>query len=277
MKTVRLLDATVVPAIGQGTWMMGEDPRRRAEEIATLQEGIDRGATLIDTAEMYGDGASEELVGEAIAGRREQVFLVSKVYPWNASKAGTIAACEASLKRLGTDRLDLYLLHWRGEHPLAETVAAFETLKKAGKIRRWGVSNLDLDDMGELMSVAGGTACATDQVLYNLSRRGVEWDLLPWARSINLPIMAYSPLEQARLLFDAELKAIAESHGVTAAQLALAWVVDACNVIAIPKASSRRRLAENLGALDIRLTSDLRTALDRAFPPPHGATPLEML
>ncbi|MBV5262650.1 aldo/keto reductase [Pinisolibacter aquiterrae] len=277
MKTVRLLDGTIVPAIGQGTWTTGEDPRLRAEEIATLREGIDRGASLIDTAEMYGEGASEDLVGEAIAGRRDEVFLVSKVYPWNASRAGTIAACERSLKRLRTDRIDLYLLHWRGEHPLAETVAAFEALKKAGKIRRWGVSNFDHGDMDELMDGKVGGACATDQVLYNLSRRGIEWDLLPWARSINLPIMAYSPLEQARLLFDRELKTIAEGRGVTAAQLALAWVVDRGGVIAIPKASSRRRLAENLGALDVEITPEVRAALDLAFPPPHRATPLEML
>ncbi|MCE1236034.1 MAG: aldo/keto reductase [Hyphomicrobiales bacterium] len=276
MKTVRLLDGATVPAIGQGTWMMGEDPRRRAEEIATLQEGVDRGASLIDTAEMYGEGASEELVGEAIAGRRDAVFLVSKVYPWNASRAGVIAACERSLKRLKTDRLDLFLLHWRGEHPFAETIAGFESLRKAGKIRRWGVSNLDLAEMGELFE-AGGGGCATDQVLYNLSRRGVEWDLLPWARSVNLPIMAYSPLEQARLLFDAELKAIAESHGYSAAQLALAWVIDHVGVVAIPKASSRRRLAENLSALAVEMRPDLRRALDRAFPPPDRATPLEML
>lgn len=277
MRTVRLLDGTAVPALGQGTWMTGEHPQTRAEEIATLREGIDRGAGLIDTAEMYGDGASEELVGEAIAGRRDDVFLVSKVYPWNASRAGTIAACEGSLRRLKTDHIDLYLLHWRGEHPLAETVAAFEALKKAGKIRRWGVSNLDLADMDELMAVSGGTACATDQVLYNLSRRGIEWDLLPWARSIGLPIMAYSPLEQATLLASDRLCAIARDHGVTAAQLALAWVIDRGGVIAIPKASSRARLAENLGALDVKMTADLRKELDRLYPAPKRATTLEML
>jgi len=277
MRTVRLLDATAVPALGQGTWMTGEHPQTRAEEIATLREGIDRGASLIDTAEMYGDGASEELVGEAIAGRRDDAFLVSKVYPWNASRAGTIAACEGSLRRLKTDRIDLYLLHWRGEHPLAETVAAFEALKKAGKIRRWGVSNLDLADMSELMAVSGGAACATDQVLYNLSRRGIEWDLLPWARSIGLPIMAYSPLEQAALLASDLLRTIARDHSVTAAQLALAWVIDRGGVIAIPKASSRARLAENLGALDVKMTPELRSELDRVFPPPKRAKALEML
>lgn len=277
MKTVRLLDGAEVPALGLGTWMIGEDGRRRAEEIATLRRGLDLGLTLIDTAEMYGDGASEELVGEAIAGRRDEVFLVSKVYPHNASRAGTLAACERSLRRLGTDRLDLYLLHWRGDVPLAETIAAMEKLKAAGKILRWGVSNFDPADMDELMNTPGGERCATDQVLYNLSRRGVEWDLLPWAHAINMPIMAYSPLEQARLLFDGELKAIAEGHGWTAAQLALAWVIDRVGVVAIPKSSSRRRLEENVGALDVRLTPEIRAALDRAFPPPHGATPLEMI
>ncbi len=277
MRTVRLLDGTVVPALGQGTWMIGEDPRLRAEEIATLRHGLDLGLTLVDTAEMYGDGASEELVGEAIAGRRNEAFLVSKVYPHNASSAGTIAACERSLRRLGTDRIDLYLLHWRGNVPLSETVAAFEKLRAAGKILRWGVSNFDADDMAELMATKGGDRCATDQVLYNLSRRGIEWDLLPWARAGNLPIMAYSPLEQARLLYDGELKAVADGHGWTAAQLALAWVMDRGGVVAIPKTSSRRRLDENVGALDVRLTPEIRAALDRAFPPPHRATPLEMI
>ena len=277
MRTVRLLDGAEVPALGQGTWMIGEDPRLRAEEIATLRHGLDLGLTLIDTAEMYGDDASEELVGEAIAGRRDETFLVSKVYPHNASRTDTIAACERSLRRLGTDRIDLYLLHWRGSIPLAETVAALEKLRAAGKILRWGVSNFDADDMAELMTTKGGERCATDQVPYNLSRRGIEWDLLPWARAGNLPIMAYSPLEQARLLYDGELKAVADGHGRTAAQQALAWVMDHGAVVAIPKTSSRRRLDENVGALDVRLTPEIRAALDRAFPPPHRATPLEMI
>jgi diketogulonate reductase-like aldo/keto reductase len=277
MKTVRLGDGVVVPALGQGTWMVGDDPRRRAEEIATLRNGLDLGLTLIDTAEMYGEGAAEKLVGEALAGRRDEAFVVTKVYPHNASRAGTIAACERSLTRLGTDRIDLYLLHWRGTVPLAETVAAFETLVADGKILRWGVSNFDRDDMDELAAVPGGDHCATDQVLYNLSRRGIEWDLLPWARAGRLPIMAYSPLEQARLLEDGALRAIAADHGWTAAQLALAWVLDRGDVIAIPKTSSRRRLTENHGALDVRLTPEIRAALDRAFPPPHHATPLEMI
>ena len=277
MRTVRLPDGTEVPALGQGTWMIGEDPRRRAEEIASLRRGLDLGLGLIDTAEMYGDGASEELVGEAIAGRRDEVFLVSKIYPHNATKAGTIAACERSLARLGTDRLDLYLLHWRGGVPFEETIAGFEALQAAGKIRRWGVSNLDPADMDELMECRGGAACAADQVLYNLSRRGIEWDLLPWARRVGVPIMAYSPLEQARLLYDAELKAIAEMNGWTAAQLALAWVIDGGGVVAIPKTSNRRRLEDNVGALAVTITPEIRAALDRAFPPPHAATPLEMI
>lgn len=277
MRTVRLLDGTEVPALGLGTWMMGEDRRLRAQEIATIRGALDLGLTVIDTAEMYGDGASEEMIGEALAGHRDRAFVVSKVYPHNASKAGVAAACERSLQRLRTDRIDLYLLHWRGGVPLAETVAAFERLKAQGKILRWGVSNLDPADMEELLEVPGGRYCATDQVLYNLSRRGIEWDLLPWARAINLPIMAYSPLEQARLLYDSELKTVAESYGWTAAQLALAWVLDRPGMIAIPKASNPQRLAENFGALDVRLTPEIRAALDRAFPPPHGPTPLEML
>jgi diketogulonate reductase-like aldo/keto reductase len=277
MRTVRLLDGTEVPALGQGTWMMGEDARLRAEEIATLRHGLDRGLRLIDTAEMYGDGASEALIGEAIAGRRDEAFLVSKVYPHNASRADVVSACERSLRRLGTDRIDLYLLHWRGDVPLAETVTAFVALKAAGKILRWGVSNFDLADMDELLNLTNGRYCATDQVLYNLSRRGIEWDLLPWARAINMPIMAYSPLEQARLLYDGALKAIAETHGWTASQLALAWTIDRGGVIAIPKASRRDRLDDNLKALDVRLTPEVRAALDRAFPPPHAAIPLEMI
>lgn len=277
MRTVRLRDGAEVPALGQGTWIVGEDPRLRAEEIATLRRGLDLGIILIDTAEMYGEGAAKELVGEAIAGRRDEAFVVTKVYPHNASHAGTIAAYERSLRRLRTDRIDLYLLHWRGGVPLAETVAAFETLRADGKILRWGVSNFDLGDMEELAATPGGDGCATDQVLYNLSRRGIEWDLLPWARAGGLPIMAYSPLEQARLLHDGELRAIAADHGRTAAQLALAWVLDRDGVIAIPKTSSRRRLEENIGALEVRLTPEIRAALDRAFPPPRRATPLEMI
>lgn len=277
MQTVKLPDGTEVPALGQGTWMIGEKPAQRAEEIAALKRGIDLGMTLIDTAEMYGEGASEKLIGEAIAGRRDAVFLVSKVYPHNASAKGTVAACERSLKRLGTDHLDLYLLHWRGAVPLAETVAAFEELKKAGKIRRWGVSNLDAEDMAELRAVPGGKRVAVDQVLYNLGRRGIEWELVPDLREANVPIMAYSPIEQARLLHDTGLKTLAASLGVTAAQLALAWLLDKPDVIVIPKTGRRAHLEENVRARDIVLTDAVRAELDRLFPPPKGPSSLEML
>lgn len=277
MKTVRLPTGEDVPALGLGTWMLGDDPRKRADEIAALRRGLDLGMTLIDTAEMYGEGASERLVGEAIAGRRDQLFLVSKVYPHNASREGTVAACERSLKRLGTDRLDLYLLHWRGRYPLAETVAAFEALKAAGKIRHWGVSNLDTSDMNELVAVPGGEGVAANQVLYNLTRRSVEWDLLPWMQQRGVPLMAYSPVEQARLLKDKHLAALAADFGVSIAQLALAFVLDRKGVIAIPKAGQISHMEDNVGALEIVITDELRSALDNLFPPPKRATPLEMI
>jgi diketogulonate reductase-like aldo/keto reductase len=277
MKTVRLPSGETVPALGLGTWMMGDDPSRRAEEIAALRCGLDLGMTLVDTAEMYGEGASERLVGEAIAGRRDDVFLVSKVYPHNASKAGTVAACERSLKRLGTDRLDLYLLHWRGKYPLAETVEAFERLKAAGKIRHWGVSNLDGDDMDELLAVPGGEAVAANQVLYNLSRRGIEWDLLPALQRRGVPVMAYSPVEQAKLLRERRLAALAAEHGASVAQLALAFVLDRDGVIAIPKAGRVAHVEDNAGALDVVVTDELRASLDALFPPPRRATSLEMI
>ncbi|MCM5555551.1 aldo/keto reductase [Pleomorphomonas sp. NRK KF1] len=277
MKTVRLPGGEDVPTLGLGTWMMGDDPGRRAEEIAALRRGLDLGMTLIDTAEMYGEGASERLVGEAIAGRRDEIFLVSKVYPHNASREGTVAACERSLKRLGTDRLDLYLLHWRGKYPLAETVAAFEGLKSAGKIRHWGVSNLDADDMEELLAVPGGEAVAANQVLYNLSRRGIEWDLLPAMQRRGVPVMAYSPVEQARLLNNRQLLALAADHGVSGAQLALAFVLDRDGVIAIPKSGRAAHVEDNAGALDVVMTDELRGALDGLFPPPRRATSLEMI
>lgn len=277
MRTIRLPSGENVPALGLGTWMIGEDARKRADEIAALRRGIDLGMSLIDTAEMYGEGASERLVGEAISGRRDEVFLVSKVYPHNASREGTVAACECSLKRLGTDRLDLYLLHWRGQHPLAETVAAFDALKAAGKIRHWGVSNLDVSDMKELMGVPGGGGVAANQVLYNLSRRGIEWDLLPLMQARGTPVMAYSPVEQARLLNDRRLAALAADHGVSIAQLALAFVLDRDGVIAIPKAGRATHVEDNAGALDIVVTDELRAALDKLFPPPRRATSLEMI
>jgi diketogulonate reductase-like aldo/keto reductase len=277
MKTVTLPSGEAVPALGMGTWQMAGERGRRAEEIATLRLGLDRGLALIDTAEMYGEGAAEELIAEAIAGRRDEVFLVSKVYPHNASRAGTVAACERSLKRLKTDRLDLYLLHWPGSVPIAETVAGFAQLQQAGKIRHYGVSNFDAAEMAALWSVPGGAATATNQVLYNLARRGIEWDLWPWCRERRLPIMAYSPIEQGRLAGNARLAGFAKRHGLTATQAALGWLLTQDDVIVIPKTGRRERLVENLGALERPLTKPQRTELDSLFPPPAGARPLEML
>lgn len=277
MKTLVLPGGERVPALGMGTWMMGEQPSRRADELAALRHGIDLGLTLIDTAEMYGEGASEELVGEAIRGRRDQVFLVSKVYPHNAGARSAPAACERSLQRLGVDCIDLYLLHWRGSIPLEETVDAFERLKAAGKIRHWGVSNLDLRDLRALYGTPNGGHCALNQVLYNLSRRGIEWDLLPACRARNMPLMAYSPLEQARLLDKDELKNLAASLNATPAQLALAWLLHQDGVIAIPKSGNRQRVEENFGALELTLDASVLKELDRIFPPPDGPSELEMI
>ena len=277
MKTVGLPAGEEVPALGLGTWHMGENARRRAGESAALQLGLDLGMTLIDTAEMYAEGGAEEVVGEAIKGRRDQVFLVSKVYPHNASRKGAVAACERSLKRLKTDVLDLYLLHWRGSVPLAETIEAFQALAGAGKIRHWGVSNFDADDMAELWKLAGGTECATDQVLYNQTRRGVEWRLLPWCRRHKLPVMAYSPLEQGRLAAKPALKQIAERHRAKPMQVALAWVLHQDGVIAIPKSAEASHVRDNRAALDLALTKEDLAQLDQAFPPPKGETPLQML
>jgi diketogulonate reductase-like aldo/keto reductase len=278
MKRITLPDGTSVPALGQGTWMVGDPGGDRRAEIAALQAGIDLGMTLIDTAEMYGDGASEELVGEAIAGRRDAVFLVTKVLPSNASRSGTIRACEESLKRLKTDRVDLYLLHWRGRVPLAETVETFETLKRAGKIRRWGVSNFDADDMEELAGLADAGACATNQVLYNPEHRGIDFDLTAWQREQRIPIMAYSPLGQGgRLLRSAALAEVAGRHSATPAQVALAWALRDGNVIAIPKAGSRRHAEENARASDLAFTPEDLAAIDAAFPPPKRKQPLAMI
>jgi len=277
MKIVTLPSGEHVPALGQGTWNMGDKPAKRAEEIATLQLGLDLGLTLIDTAEMYGGGRAEALVGEAIAGRRDEVFLVSKVLPNNATRRGTIAACEHSLQRLKTDRIDLYLLHWRGGPPLVETLDAFATLRDAGKIRDWGVSNFDGTEMDELVSLPNGPTVATNQVLYNLTRRGIEWDLLPWLRARNIPMMAYSPIEQARLLHDPKLIDFARRYALTPAQVALAWLLSNDDVIVIPKTGNRERLRENVGALTAQLTPGQLAELDRLFPPPTGAQPLEML
>ncbi len=277
MRTVTLPNGGTIPVLGQGTWRMGEDRGRRGAEVAALRRGLDLGLTLIDTAEMYGEGGAEKVVGEAIAGRRDEVFLVSKVYPHNASARCTVAACERSLRRLGTDRLDLYLLHWRGSHPLAETVAAFERLRRDGKIRHWGVSNLDAEEMEELAGVADGRRCATDQVLYNPSRRGIEWDLLPWCRGRGMPVMAYSPIEQGRLPTAGVLGEIGRRHGRGPFQVALAWVLAQPGVVAIPKAARPEHVEANAKALDLELTAEDLAAIDREFPPPRRKTPLAML
>ncbi len=275
--TTRLPSGTAVPVLGQGTWYMGEDSRDRVREVAALRLGLDLGMTLVDTAEMYADGGAEEVVGEAIAGRRDEVFLVSKVLPMNASRRGTVAACERSLKRLRTDRIDLYLLHWRGSHDFSETIAAFDTLVRDGKIGQWGVSNLDLQDIEELVGTPGGEGVQTNQLLYNLTRRGIEHDLQPWCRGRGIPIMAYSPIEQGRMLRHPELRRVADRHGATPAQVGLAWLLRQDGVIAIPKASDPAHVRDNRAAADLRLDEQDLADLDRAFPPPRGPRPLEML
>jgi diketogulonate reductase-like aldo/keto reductase len=276
MKTSQFPDGTTVPALGQGTWMMGEASGRRADEIAALRAGLDLGLALIDTAEMYADGEAERVVGEAIAGRRDEVFLVSKAYPQNASRARLRQACEASCKRLSTDRLDLYLLHWRGGVPLAETVEAMEALVAAGLIARWGVSNLDTEDMAEL-EAAGGQACMTNQILYNLTRRGPEFELIPWLEQRSIPVMAYSPVEQGRLLGHRALTQIAMKHDVSPAQVALAWLLRRPGVLAIPKAASLAHVRDNRAAMDLDLTGDDVGLLEHSFPKPAKRRPLEML
>jgi aldehyde reductase len=277
MKRVALPSGETVPALGQGTWHFGEDLARREEEIATLRRGIDLGMTLIDTAEMYGDGKSEMVVGEAIRGLRDKVFIVTKVYPHNASRRAMHAACNNSLERMHIDVIDLYLLHWPGSVPLAETVEAFEALKRSGKIRHWGVSNFDLDLMQELTGEAGGAAVQTNQVLYNLSQRGIEWDLLPWLRRHRIPVMAYSPMDEGRLLRTRAMTVFAKKHEMTPAQVAIAWLLAQDGVIAIPKTGNRARLEENAGALAHPLTTAQLAELDLLFPPPIGPTPLAMI
>jgi diketogulonate reductase-like aldo/keto reductase len=273
-----LPDGTEVPALGQGTWRMGEGRRPAAEEAASLRLGIELGLTLIDTAEMYADGGAEEVVAQAIAGLRDQVFLVTKLYPQNASRTGVPAACARSLRRLGTDVIDLYLLHWRGGTPLAETVAAFEALHHDGKIRHWGVSNFDLPDMEELLAVPGGAACATNQVLYSPEHRAIEFDLLPWCRARSMPVMAYSPVGQGgRLLRHPTLAAVAARHGVTPAQVAIAWSLRRPGVITIPKAGSPAHVRENAAAASLALTDADLAEIDRAWPPPKQRQGLAML
>lgn len=277
MPTVKLPDGTTVPAFGLGTWRMGEQAKARAAEVAAIRLGLELGATLIDTAEMYGEGGAEEVIAEALGGKRDRIFIVSKVYPHNASHAGVVAACERSLKRLKTDRIDLYLLHWPGSHPIAETVQGFEQLRRAGKIRYWGVSNFDLAEMEDVWALKDGGHCASDQVLYNLSRRGPEFDLIPAALKRSMPIMAYSPLEQGRLTRKPGIDAVARRHGKTIWQIALAWTLAQPGVIAIPKAVKPEHVRENVAAVSIKLGKEDLEALDRDFPPPKRKTALSML
>ena len=276
-RTIALRSGASMPVLGLGTWRMGERRDRRAQEVAALKLGIELGISLIDTAEMYGEGEAEKIVGEAIAGRRQRLFLVSKVYPHNASRRGAIAACKRSLKRLGTDHVDLYLLHWRGDVPLAATVAAFQALQAGGAIRTWGVSNFDRADIEEMLALPGGDQCAVNQVLYNLGARGIEWDLVPLCRRARIALMAYSPLDQGRLLRQRTLQSIANRIGATLAQVALAWLLQRPDVAVIPKASDATHVHDNLSAANVLLDDATLAELDRAFPPPRRASSLRML
>ncbi|WP_151995476.1 aldo/keto reductase [Buttiauxella massiliensis] len=281
-KQISFSESKLLPAIGQGTWYMGENAAQRMDEVNALRAGIDLGLRLIDTAEMYADGEAEKVVGEAISGRRDEVFLVSKVYPWNASGQQAIAACEASLKRLKTDYLDLYLLHWRGDIPPQDTVSVMQQLIEHGKIRCWGVSNLDYADMQELWNTAGGRGCATNQVLYHLASRGIEHDLLPWCQQQHMPVMAYCPLAQAGrlrsgLMNHPALNELANRKGVSVAQLLLAWVIHHDGVMAIPKAGSVAHVKENAAALEIALSQEEIALMEKAFPAPGRKTPLDMV
>jgi diketogulonate reductase-like aldo/keto reductase len=277
LRSVTLRSGERVSALGQGTWHMGENRRRAAEEEAALRLGIELGMTLIDTAEMYGSGGAEEVIASAAEGVRDSLFIVSKVYPHNASRTGVVAACERSLKRLATDRIDLYLLHWRGSIPLAETLEGFLRLQSDGKIRHYGVSNFDRSDMAEWAALRDGDTVAADQVLYNLSRRGPEWDLLPWCREHQVAVMAYTPLGQGHMLGNRTLGEVARRRGATPAQIALAWLLRQDGTIVIPKASHLEHVRENRGSLDIALTEGELAALDRAFPPPKSKNSLGML
>ena len=274
---VTLPDGTPVAALGLGTWYLGEDPGSADVQLDALRAGIDAGLTLVDTAEMYGDGAAEELVGRAVAGRRDEVCLVSKVLPHHATREGTVAACEQSLRRLGTDHLDLYLLHWRGRVPLEETVAGFEELVSRGLVRSWGVSNFDVADLDELVGVPGGDRVRTDQVLYNLARRGPEHDLVPWCRARRTPLMVYSPVDHGGLLAHPAVRELAADKGISPAQLAIAWVLRLPDVLAVAKASTRAHVLENRAALDVTFDDVELERLDRVFPPPTRKVPLEVL
>jgi diketogulonate reductase-like aldo/keto reductase len=276
MRTIALKTGEKVPVLGLGTWRMGERASERAAEVEAVRLGLELGIRLIDTAEMYGEGKAEEIVGEAMGRLREELYLVSKVYPHNASRKGAIAACERSLKRLATDRLDLYLLHWRGSHPLAETVEAFEALKKDGKICNWGVSNLDAEDMDKLAGVPSGKNCASNQVLYHLGSRGIEWQLLPKCQKAKIMVMAYSPLGQGPLLRKPALGKIADKHGCDPAAVALAWVLRQPGVVTIPKATRPEHVRANIKAVDVELDAEDLAALDAAFPPPRRGAPLDM-
>ncbi|MGG3574507.1 aldo/keto reductase [Bacillus gobiensis] len=281
-RNVTLPDGTCLPAIGQGTWYMGEDPKKKQEEIKALKLGLDLGMKLIDTAEMYGQGNSERVVGEAIKENRDDVFLVSKVYPQNSGLGNISAACENSLNRLGTDHLDLYLLHWRGSVPLEETIEGMERLKKEGKILRWGVSNFDTADMEELWNTKGGRNCATNQVLYHLGSRGIDFDLLPWHKDHKIPIMAYSPLAQGgslrkQLLSDDNVNKIAEKYNVSPLQIALAWTIRSNHVIAIPKAVQEQHVYQNAEAAIVELTEEDLNRIDEAFPEPRKKMPLDII
>ena len=277
MRSCKLPSGAKIPVFGIGTWRMGESARQRPQELDAVRYALETGYPMIDTAEMYGEGGAEEIVVEAIKGRPERPFIVSKVYPHNASRRGTAAACERSLRRLRTDRIDLYLLHWRGAVPLGETVDAFERLRAAGKIRRWGVSNFDTADMEELLALADGRHCAVNQVLYNLSERGIEWRLLHWCRSRSIAVMAYSPVAQGSLATNRKLAAIAGALDVTPAQIALAWVLTRPQVIAIPQSSNLAHIDANGASPAIRLDEGALAALDAAFPPPRKAVPLAMI
>ncbi|MCU1603663.1 MAG: oxidoreductase [Modestobacter sp.] len=277
IRAVPVPNGPTVPALGMGTWYLGEAPARHATELAALRTGIESGLTLIDTAEMYGNGAAEELVGEAIAGRRDSVFLISKVLPVHATRRGTVQACRASLRRLGTEHLDMYLLHWRGRVPLAETIEAFEELVQGGSIGCWGVSNFDVADLDELAAVPGGDRAQTDQVLYNLARRGPEYDLIPRCHELGMPLMAYSPVDHGQLNDHPAVRDMAAAKGVTPAQLAIAWVLRLPGVCAVAKASTRAHVIENRAAMEVGFTPSELAQLDRIYPPPSSKQPLEVL